>query len=1136
MASRDRDEAVFRQATSNDNERNDGGAGDGDAMNRMRMMVMRQRRSQTSAAPPVVMRAPLSPGQDAASGDSATATSGCDLAQKELAAIDALLPKLTVAAETPVADARTLTSAVEIELRTREAKVEELLAAARTEAADDPETMSRIELLTQQLGQVRAAREQRFFAVQTALSEAENEAAAEKGAEAGTAADDAEFAEEKEAEEAASPDAPTNQDASLASSAQTTDGEVELGARGAIESAKMSVSQETSGEETTSKRGGSLEINGDGFTATGTASESIEDKDNEGASVTDSRSVSVGMGADGFEAKLSAEQEQKFSEDAGRKVSGEIGVTGSTVSAGLTEAHTTKAEDESETTDSQGGTLSVSGDSIALGGKASTETTHKDGSGSSAEVGGTVDLVKGTGTVSSELSQTNAAGNKTSVGGELTAGKEGGSAKVNVAHGTKSVAVTGSAGAELVCKMSAPEERDGQWVVRYEKSASVSASAGARGQGALSGPGEFGAAGPTLSASGSIGGSMGQSGSGERVFATEEEALAFYAKGDFGATELPSSADDVLNALPPGASIDESSASSLDGGIGGGAGGVGVSFALSRAKESNLHAEAGPNGTLIVTLSQSDMMGATAGISSLVTVQYGEHWGTKDFQRVEFDLQTDDGKAAYELLASSKQLPATGWTLLDVGHADVEQAGVDLGMLGVLSAGVTGGVTEAKASGQSGDVESSTGTETANVSIFGMGKASETNSLAITDSAAGRAIEAHTTVDSSSGADASMQLASATGTLANVPEGDSSGKWDVTTEIPPAQAEAFLAAVEAGTIDEYSGNQSPQQSVAMFQGLREQLAAAKGDPKQRRAVLAQFVADWGDVALSRIMTFGDATPESYVTLEGDDAFLGSDGFASLERQLDDAEARVGDTHADRAQLTNDIETIQQGATERFSKLRDPKRYTDLPNVLREKELARTKDTLSRCEAMMDKLSWIPTEVEPEAPTSQARGPERQSSSTAPPPKSGASGEAAVAQKIAEAGRQRAYAARDRATHERSLQESDTIYGVRAQLDDGMVMAGPEGKTYALIDDEMKLGEAAMAFGDKEQKLGLAPGLTPTEKQSHFESARTWFDEAEHHFGAAFGEYDQIRRRHPEYDGFWNAHPLPANAAADAGDF
>lgn len=69
----------------------------------------------------------------------------------------------------------------------------------------------------------------------------------------------------------------------------------------------------------------------------------------------------------------------------------------------------------------------------------------------------------------------------------------------------------------------------------------------------------------------------------------------------------------------------------------------------------------------------------------------------------------------------------------------------------------------------------------------------------------------------------------------------------MTTEIPPAQAGGVLGRGGSRHDRPVPPGISRRSRATRCSRAREQLVEAGGDAKQRRAVLAQFVADWGDV-------------------------------------------------------------------------------------------------------------------------------------------------------------------------------------------------------------------------------------------------------------------------------------------------
>jgi hypothetical protein len=214
-------------------------------------------------------------------------------------------------------------------------------------------------------------------------------------------------------------------------------------------------------------------------------------------------------------------------------------------------------------------------------------------------------------------------------------------------------------------------------------------------------------------------------------------------------------------------------------------------------------------------------------------------------------------------------------------------------------------------------------------------------------------------VDSSSGSDSIRHLAALTSSAYRTDEGaKSSGKWGVEVEITDAMIERFIK--EIGT--------ERVRQMGLFDGsdarneLREHLRDAKTSDDKKRA-LSRFFADAGFDGkaikqMREVLTGGYVNAWSFgsdyeslkrnklgnfeydLTLPGDRNFKGMGARLELEGKIKQYQQLIAANPQAAGTLHGEIAALLEEVRRQRNEINDPKRYSDLPDELREHQVAR----------------------------------------------------------------------------------------------------------------------------------------------------------------------------------------------------
>lgn len=630
----------------------------------------------------------------------------------------------------------------------------------------------------------------------------------------------------------------------------------------------------------------------------------------------DKKGVTTVTGGGGVESKQTLKTPDGTASQSTKKdVSVALGTDGSfkgTAGGSRTheDTHTDADGKETKTANSKSVTVTAGEDAdgtkhIGVGGGASKTTTNPDGTTSSKGVDGGVEVTAGPG--------------KAGVAGHVGVQQDG--TKVSVSGGynqTFGLPVKGE---------------DGKWSVPYASTASAGAEAGG---------------GKDAKASGSVSGSS--STFGTRTFASEEEAKAFYAKGEVPALEVPKTAADAKN-LPPGTTIGTSSSGSAGGSAGGSGGGVGVTASAEAHGGHSIAVTSKGDGVVEVTAGTSSGKSGSVGVSGgPASASVGKSTDHDESKKVQFDLNTPAGQAAYEQYLKDPSKVPDGGKVMETQDHDQKGSKFDISMVGHMGEQKTLDTTTVK--NDKGEVISKDqkGTTGESISVPLLGHADEKLSLNVhTDKDGNRTYVARKDIDDSMASDANSALAKATNTKEdrNV-SGKTQGKWSVDTTYSDQQMETFAKKVESGEYKSHVGVVGDSANEA----LKQELAAAGKDPDKRKAALANFAKNGGDSALSQIKAATGEDGEHHVALAGDKYLTGAAGREALDKQIADTQKQVYGGGGQDPGTVGDVRALLAAQKERAREVGNPANYAELPAGVRAQEVARSKADIEKLELLL----------------------------------------------------------------------------------------------------------------------------------------------------------------------------------------
>ena len=589
-------------------------------------------------------------------------------------------------------------------------------------------------------------------------------------------------------------------------------------------------------------------------------------------------------------------------------------------------------------------------------------------------------------------SSTDAKGNTTSFNTTANAGLDSSGNLNNLQAGAgfsrnnKSVSVHGGYSVEA----SEPRQQGETWVVDWSRTLNAGGKAGGS-----KGPANIGA-----------GATYTDSEFGTRNFKTKTEAEAFQKDA---AARLPSQSHDpstVAGALQLEIGESLGHGHGLQGSVSGGVslpGGGNIGGGATRGSSSSLSVRRVSATIFDVTDESSGNKGKSFSMGTFVGGATGH--GSEDHtssRTLRFDLATPAGRAAFDAFnKDTSQIPDKGARVISSTESKGEDSGTTVNLPG-HSNDRTSRVEEAITQDQAGKLERYTGKATEQISteipffdkthdnVGVQFDATERNDRDSKYALSG-------SVDSSDGSDSIRHLAALTSSAYRTSEGaKSSGKWAVEVEITDAMVDTFVK--EIGT--------ERVRKMGLFDGsdprndLREHLRDAKTSDDKKRA-LARFFADAGHDGkaikqMREVLTGGYVNEWSFgsdyeslkrnklgnfeydLTLPGDRNFKGMGARLELEGKIRQYQQLIAANPQAAGTLHGEIAPLLEEVRRQRNEINDPKRYSDLPDELREHQVARLEGYIESLNGLRVQAGESLIEADAPKPQNDKGKPDRKS--------------------------------------------------------------------------------------------------------------------------------------------------------------
>lgn len=498
----------------------------------------------------------------------------------------------------------------------------------------------------------------------------------------------------------------------------------------------------------------------------------------------------------------------------------------------------------------------------------------------------------------------------TSVGAEL--GKDG-NASVNAAHTVtdkngNSFTVSAKAGIEVYA--SEPVQKGDRFIVSYKRTKSVGAGAGASSHG--------------MGAGGALSKSSFEDGT--RSFKTKDEANEFR---EHAAERIRDAGDPTSVAGAMSLEIGESrgSGDAVEGSLGASASFEGASLGASAHAQKSEEVDV---RRVSATVFEATFMKASEKGGDLeaggmgVSTGAGSSSNKHSALTVRFDLSTSDGKAAFEKFTKDHQPPAKGGQVVSTDDGKGHESHDGTKIAGYGSASYGSRTSEDTLVDEQGKHETYEGEQSHDISTgrigHWLGDKDQHSSVSIVsrqenDKDAGYAVEGKFSGESGTSNRAKMRHLM--GIEENFDEDKvdkgHSGEWTMSAEISKKAI---------SNLEKYDDR---------YKGLKT------NDDKMR--ALSEQVADKGASAINDIEGMGNKPLAWDVELKGDKNFPGHEGRMETEAKLQRYGALLAESPTAAPIVATQVQGELDALKERRHAVDDRKKYLDLPDALREQQLA-----------------------------------------------------------------------------------------------------------------------------------------------------------------------------------------------------
>lgn len=517
----------------------------------------------------------------------------------------------------------------------------------------------------------------------------------------------------------------------------------------------------------------------------------------------------------------------------------------------------------------------------------------------------------------------------------------------NISIGSDRTTVTVGGGVRITAR--SPVLEDGNYVVIWENSATSSLGAGYK-RGFAGGSASF-------SRSGGI--------SGQRIFASREEAQAFYDSKAWARISL-----DDASQFSEGETATKTSGGQFNPGGTINLNGVSVGASISIGKGQSVEVTGLTQHQISVRITDYSILGGSLTLGAPgIGMSGGLQQTTTTGQIANFDLNTVEGRIAFDYLCEVGRLPNSGFTLVGnlSGKSDTESTGLNLGIASLTGTNTTAEIAVFDSEGRP-LAEQRTGTQSTNLRVPGAGNFSKSHLMASSENVktGERSYSTTITVSSSSTKDVNRALAESTGyhysdKASRQLENQSSRQWEVISTFTESQIRLLMQAMIKGHFNYYLLIYQAGHGKEFMDAVKR--AGTNMDEVDR--AISEFISETGSRGLLLICQTIGVRPIFNLRLTGDKYMTGEQGHTKLAERMATFETRLASSGNIRA-LGIEISKEYSAQQARLTAIMNPELYPDLPHELRQKEVERSKAEIIRLSGLLDRALAVVRGTSPKA--------------------------------------------------------------------------------------------------------------------------------------------------------------------------
>ena len=535
---------------------------------------------------------------------------------------------------------------------------------------------------------------------------------------------------------------------------------------------------------------------------------------------------------------------------------------------------------------------------------------------------------------------------------------EGLGGNVSVGRGNTTVTVGGG----YSVKAEEPRPEGNRYFVSWSRSYSGSVG-GSTSRPNMGGTGTRG----TVGASGSVSSGV----AGKRYFDTRALAQQFY-DGRTWVNIDPSNAAE----LGVGDQISTSDSASLGASGSASLNGVSVGASLSVGARHTVQITGLGNNRVSVKIMDASILGASVSASaSFISMGLSVESIASNGVIVNFDLSNPEGANSFHYLRTIGTLsPNGGYNMRATISAEQDTETTSIGLAGATLTRGSRTSRERTDFADGGHTDVQEGEETTGVTLpLGLGSYNESDQLQISyDSRTQeRTYSVSSRVNSSNATDVSRDLARSAGVRGGFTEledatDQDNRRWSLSSSFSQAQIRQLKNSLNSGDFNYHrlihrSGH--GREFMQIVQGTEDLDVIA--------TALAEFVSETGDDGLDLIRDTLNITPTYGIALAGDPHMTGESGHQAVAQKINEFTDMIDAPDSNTRGLVGtsiNRELVRQ--RRRLIAISDTERYPELPPILRDMEINRTRDEIDTLQRLLQRATSLPRAQEQEEATQQ----------------------------------------------------------------------------------------------------------------------------------------------------------------------